>query len=66
MAKAREVFEPFITQLGYRLSHVLRRLLPPALFLLQVGPKAVGLQRARLARGPALLLPVPIVSHGSP
>ena len=36
-ARAREVFEPFVHQLGYRLAHVLRRLLPVAMFLLEVG-----------------------------
>ncbi|EFJ19523.1 hypothetical protein SELMODRAFT_110974 [Selaginella moellendorffii] len=35
VAKGRDVFEPFLHQLGFRLSHVLRRLLPIALFLLQ-------------------------------
>lgn len=36
VSKAREAFEPFIHQLGTRLSHVLRRLLPPTVYLLQV------------------------------
>lgn len=36
VSKAREAFEPFVHQLGYRLAHVLRRLLPVAMFLLQV------------------------------
>ncbi|BFI43147.1 hypothetical protein AXG93_1633s1050 [Marchantia polymorpha subsp. ruderalis] len=35
VSKARDVFEPFLHQLGFRLSHILRRLLPIALFLLQ-------------------------------
>lgn len=35
VAKARDVFEPFLHQLGFRLSHILRRLLPIALYLLQ-------------------------------
>ena len=35
VAKARELFEPFLHQLGYRLSHVLRRMLPIAMHLLQ-------------------------------
>jgi GTPase SAR1 family protein len=35
VAKARDVFEPFLHQLGTRLSHIIRRLLPIAFFLLQ-------------------------------
>lgn len=35
VAKAWDVFEPFLHQLGSRLSHVLRRLLPIAVHLLQ-------------------------------
>ncbi|KAL3699377.1 hypothetical protein R1sor_017399 [Riccia sorocarpa] len=35
VCKARDVLEPFLHQLGFRLSHILRRLLPIALFLLQ-------------------------------
>eukprot|EP00249_Psilotum_nudum_P012773 c23975_g1_i1 orf=519-3485(+) len=35
VAKARDIFEPFLHQLGLRLSHILRRLLPIALYLLQ-------------------------------
>eukprot|EP00250_Pteridium_aquilinum_P033868 c6523_g1_i1 orf=228-3032(+) len=35
VAKASDVFEPFLHQLGSRLSHILRRLLPIALHLLQ-------------------------------
>ncbi|KIY93293.1 hypothetical protein MNEG_14669, partial [Monoraphidium neglectum] len=35
VSKARDMFEPFMHQLGYRLAHVLRRLLPVAMFLLQ-------------------------------
>ncbi|GBG59025.1 hypothetical protein CBR_g24372 [Chara braunii] len=35
VAKARDVFEPFLYQLGFRLSHILRRLLPIAMYLLQ-------------------------------
>lgn len=35
VAKAKDMFEPFVHQLGYRLAHVLRRLLPIAMNLLQ-------------------------------
>jgi hypothetical protein len=35
MAKARETFDPVLTQLGYRLAHVLRRMLPISMHLLQ-------------------------------
>ena len=35
VTKAREYFEPFLHQLGYRLAHVLRRMLPIAMHLLQ-------------------------------
>ena len=35
IARARETFEPFVHQLGFRLSHVARRLLPVAMYLLQ-------------------------------
>ncbi|KAI8476585.1 MAG: P-loop containing nucleoside triphosphate hydrolase protein [Monoraphidium minutum] len=35
VSKARDIFEPFMHQLGYRLAHVLRRLLPVAMYLLQ-------------------------------
>jgi hypothetical protein len=35
MAKARETFEPFLQQLGHRLAHVQRRMLPISMFLLQ-------------------------------
>nr|BAH23792.1 dynamin-related protein 5B-2 [Physcomitrium patens] len=35
VAKARDVFEPFLHQLGTRLSHIIRRLLPISFFLLQ-------------------------------
>ena len=35
VGKAREAFEPLLHQLGYRLAHVLRRLLPVAMYLLQ-------------------------------
>ena len=35
VSKARDLFEPFLHQLGYRLSHVLRRMLPIAMHLLQ-------------------------------
>ncbi|CAM6084481.1 unnamed protein product [Calypogeia fissa] len=35
VSKAQDVFEPFLDQLGFRLSHILRRLLPIALHLLQ-------------------------------
>ncbi|XP_015055975.1 dynamin-like protein ARC5 isoform X1 [Solanum pennellii] len=35
VAKARDTFEPFLHQLGCRLSHILKRLLPIAVYLLQ-------------------------------
>ncbi|KAK9918350.1 hypothetical protein WJX75_003404 [Coccomyxa subellipsoidea] len=35
VSKARDMFEPFLHQLGYRFLHVLRRMLPIAMFLLQ-------------------------------
>jgi len=35
VGKARQSFEPLLHQLGYRLAHVLRRLLPIAMYLLQ-------------------------------
>jgi len=35
VSKARDMFEPFLHQLGYRLSHVNRRMLPIAMHLLQ-------------------------------
>lgn len=35
MSKARDLFEPFLHQLGYRLAHVQRRMLPIAMHLLQ-------------------------------
>ncbi|KAL3620910.1 ARP2/3 actin-organizing complex subunit Arc5 [Castilleja foliolosa] len=35
VAKARDTFEPFLHQLGSRLLHILKRLLPIAVFLLQ-------------------------------
>jgi len=35
MAKARETFEPFLNQLGYRLAHILRRMLPISMYLQQ-------------------------------
>ncbi|CAN4084788.1 unnamed protein product [Withania somnifera] len=35
VAKARDTFEPFLHQLGCRLSHILKRLLPIAVHLLQ-------------------------------
>nr|ATB19780.1 ARC5 [Hesperocyparis macrocarpa] len=35
VAKARETFEPFLHQLGFRLSHILKRLLPITIYLLQ-------------------------------
>ena len=35
VAKAREAFEPFLHQLGFRLAHVMRRLLPISMYLLQ-------------------------------
>ncbi len=36
VSKARDLFEPFLHQLGYRLAHVQRRMLPIAMHLLQV------------------------------
>ncbi len=38
VSKARDLFEPFLHQLGYRLAHVQRRMLPIAMHLLQVRP----------------------------
>jgi hypothetical protein len=35
MSKARDTFEPFIIQLGARLAHILRRMLPVSMHLLQ-------------------------------
>jgi len=35
VAKARDAFEPFIHQLGFRLAHIIRRLLPISMYLLQ-------------------------------
>lgn len=35
ISRARETFEPFVHQLGFRLSHIARRLLPVAMYLLQ-------------------------------
>lgn len=35
MAKARDAFEPVLAQLGYRLAHVQRRMLPISMYLLQ-------------------------------
>jgi hypothetical protein len=35
VSKARDLFEPFLHQLGYRLAHVQRRMLPIAMHLLQ-------------------------------
>ncbi|KAF8057143.1 ARC5 [Scenedesmus sp. PABB004] len=35
VSKSKEIFEPLIHQLGYRLAHVLRRILPIAMYLLQ-------------------------------
>ena len=35
VAKARDAFEPFLHQLGFRLAHIMRRLLPISMFLLQ-------------------------------
>jgi len=35
IARAKETFEPFVHQLGFRLSHIARRLLPVAMYLLQ-------------------------------
>jgi hypothetical protein len=33
IARARETFEPFVHQLGFRLSHIARRTLPVAMYL---------------------------------
>ncbi|KAK3184913.1 hypothetical protein Dsin_032199 [Dipteronia sinensis] len=35
VAKARDTFEPFLHQLGFRLLHILKRLLPISIYLLQ-------------------------------
>jgi hypothetical protein len=35
VARARETFEPYVHQLGFRLAHIARRLLPVAMYLLQ-------------------------------
>lgn len=35
MAKARDSLEPFLTQLGERLAHIVRRMLPISMYLLQ-------------------------------
>lgn len=35
IARAKDTFEPFVHQLGFRLSHIARRLLPVAMYLLQ-------------------------------
>ena len=35
VAKAREAFQPFIFQLGFRLAHIMRRLLPISMYMLQ-------------------------------
>ena len=35
VAKAREALEPFLHQLGFRLAHIMRRLLPISMYLLQ-------------------------------
>ncbi|KAJ4819052.1 hypothetical protein LUZ62_031618 [Rhynchospora pubera] len=35
VSKARETFEPFLHQLGFRLLHILKRLLPISVYLLQ-------------------------------
>ncbi|GAB2267383.1 ARP2/3 actin-organizing complex subunit Arc5 [Dionaea muscipula] len=35
VAKARDTFEPFLHQLGFRLLHILKRLLPICIYLLQ-------------------------------
>ncbi|XWS68333.1 hypothetical protein CRYUN_Cryun04dG0081300 [Craigia yunnanensis] len=35
VSKARYIFEPFLHQLGYRLLHILKRLLPISIYLLQ-------------------------------
>lgn len=40
VSKARDLFEPFLHQLGYRLAHVQRRMLPIAMHLLQVRGRA--------------------------
>lgn len=35
MAKARDSLEPYLTQLGERLAHIVRRMLPISMYLLQ-------------------------------
>ncbi|GAB2246032.1 hypothetical protein Droror1_Dr00001525 [Drosera rotundifolia] len=35
VAKARDTFEPFLNQLGFRLLHILKRLVPICIYLLQ-------------------------------
>ncbi|KAK9814730.1 hypothetical protein WJX72_010634 [[Myrmecia] bisecta] len=35
VSKARDIFEPFLHQLGYRFAHILRRMMPIAMYLLQ-------------------------------
>lgn len=35
MAKARDTLEPYLTQLGDRLAHIVRRMLPISMYLLQ-------------------------------
>ena len=35
VARAKETFEPYVHQLGFRLAHIARRLLPVAMYLLQ-------------------------------
>ncbi len=46
VAKARAIFEPFLHQLGQRLSHVLRQMQPATMYMLQVGsePSCVSLR----------------------
>lgn len=42
VAKAREAFEPFLHQLGFRLAHIIRRLLPISMYLLQKEGKFIN------------------------
>ena len=42
VARAKEIFEPYVHQLGFRLAHVARRLLPVAMYLLQEGRILTG------------------------
>lgn len=42
VAKAREAFEPFLHQLGFRLAHIIRRLLPISMYMLQKEGKFIN------------------------